>query len=264
MTFSKIFGISVLVLALAITAQTSGAQDGFTPQFDLRIRQEVFDGVFHFAPDPDRNQLRFRSRAGLTYQRDQHTFKLLLANESRRYISPDGLQNTWDEIIIDQLFWQWQKESSKFTLGRQNIIWDDGFLMLEGKPYDGSRSIFQNAARWQQSWESSHLDLAFILNQKRDPLVLAGDSDRAMRDADETALAARYQSNLGVVKFIWKKRSTPTHCTSTKPPTPWPTEPPPGANVTCGGWVKWQVSISIRITVSTTSISPFKPALNFP
>lgn len=205
MNFSRILGMTALVCALAVSALTSEAQDGFSPQLDLRIRQEVFDGVFHFAPDTDRNQLRFRSRAGFKYTQDQHTFKLLLTNETRRYINPDNLENTWDEIIIDQFYWQWQGEASKLTVGRQNIIWDDGFLMLESRPYDGSRSIFQNAARWQ----TSDLDLSFILNQKRDPWVLAGDEDRAMRDADEMALAARYQSPWGMVKFIGKKDQDP-------------------------------------------------------
>ncbi len=97
------FLVVAWVLTCSFAAAGSDLKTTAAPSFDLRIRQEILDGVFHFLPDPDRNQLRFRTRAGLTINRSLHTFKLLLANEHRRYIHPGGIDFDWNEIIFDQL-----------------------------------------------------------------------------------------------------------------------------------------------------------------
>ena len=202
-----------LVLILAAGSYAAGAENQITVTqlFDLRVRQEVMDGVLFFLPDPDRNQVRFRTRAGVSIAKDAHTFKLLLANEHRRYIHPDNLPFDWDELIIDQLFWSWKTDQTKLTLGRQNIIWDEGFIMLEGKPYDGSRSIFHDAVRVEHELDEGKLEADFIYNLKRDPVVLAGDADLRLRDADETALAVRFEKGTGAASYIFKAERDPDH-----------------------------------------------------
>ena len=207
----------VLTLALALTSGAPSigsetakvAKTTVTPHFDLRLRQEVFDGVLHFLPDPDHNQLRFRTRFGLTASGEKHAFKLLLANEFRRYIHPHNANLSWDELIIDQLWWRWADSETKLTVGRQNIIWDDGFIMLEGKPYDGSRSIYHNAVRLQKTIGTRNLELALIYNPKRDQVVLLNDQDRYLRDADETAVAFRYESGQHSASYIFKSETDP-------------------------------------------------------
>ena len=61
----------LMLLVLAVPVGVAGgpsAEGSFTmsPVFDLRVRQEILDGVFHFAAEPDRNWLRIRTRAGAT------------------------------------------------------------------------------------------------------------------------------------------------------------------------------------------------------
>ncbi len=203
-TLLTVLTLSCLALPAAPRAETT-----VTPHLDLRVRQENLQDVLYFAPDPDRNQLRFRTRAGLSLTADAHLFKLQLANEHRRQLHPDGVDFDWDELIIDQLFWQWKNGDTRVTVGRQNIIWDEGFLMLEGQPLDGSRSIFQDAARVQGTVGTLGVDLAYIRNIKRDQLVLAGDLDRALRDADETGVALRVEAPWLVTKFIFKREHDP-------------------------------------------------------
>lgn len=195
----------------AVAAAVAGAFD-LAPRFDLRVRQESLDGVYYFAPEPDRNWVRFRTRAGGTATSDRHTFQLLLTNEHRRIITPSNRDFDWDELIIDQAFWAWAVGSeTQLTVGRQNIIWDRGFLVLEGHPLDGSRSIYQNALRLQTPLAGGDLDLALINNPKRDPIVLAGDQDRALGDADETAVAARLTRGSERWSVIWKNEVDPDH-----------------------------------------------------
>ena len=168
-------------------APVLAADAEWTPLLDLRVRQEILDGVFHFAPDPNRNWIRVRTRAGARLDLTEHRFELLLTNAHRHVLTPDQ-DFDWHELIIDRAYWSWQiREKHRLTLGRQNIIWPGGFLMLEGHPLDGSRSIYQNALRLQSSYAWGNLDAALIHNPKYDPLVLAGDDELPLSDADETA-----------------------------------------------------------------------------
>ena len=125
---------------------------------------------------------------------------------------PDDIPFDWDEIILDQGYWAWSIfPNTKLTVGRHNIIWDRGFLMLEGHPLDGSRSIYQNAIRLQTPLAGGDLDLAVIHNPKRDPFVLAGDLDRPLTDADETAVAVRLAHGAAKWSLIWKNEVDPDH-----------------------------------------------------
>jgi hypothetical protein len=198
------------VVTAAMIAAASAAEDGFqaSPEFDIRVRQEVLDGVYHFAPDPDRNWLRVRTRAGASTTAGEHAFKLLLTNEHRHTFTPDDIEFDWDELILDQAWWDWTvAEGHRLVIGRQNIIWDKGFLMLEGHPLDGSRSIYHNAVRYR----GNTLDAAFIHNPKYDPLVIAGDIDRPLTDADETAVAVRFTRGQRKWSMIWKNEVDPDH-----------------------------------------------------
>jgi len=183
-----------------------------SPLLDVRVRQEILDGIYYFAPDPDRNWVRFRTRAGAKATTGNHEFKILLTNEHRRFVRPDQIVFDWNELILDQAFWAWSvSPESKLTLGRHNIIWDRGFLMLEGHPLDGSRSIYQNAVRLQTPMAGGDLDLAVIHNPKRDPIVLAGDGDLPLTDADETAVAIRLTHGTAKWSVIWKNDVDPDH-----------------------------------------------------
>jgi len=203
----------LMLLVLAVPGSVVGGppeEGAFTMStvFDLRVRQEILDGVFHFAAEPDRNWLRIRTRAGATGEGDIHSFKVLLTNEHRHLFVPDDAKFDWDEVILDQAWWTWTvSEDRRLTLGRQNIIWDQGFLMLEGHPLDGSRSIYHNAVRYV----GDGLDVSAIHNPKRDPLVIVGNDDRPLTDADETALAIRIRQDQLKWAVIWKDEIDPDH-----------------------------------------------------
>ena len=206
----------VFMVLASLPAVAAAQQDAssFTvfPLFDLRVRQEILDGVFHFASDPDRNWVRFRTRAGAAAVTGDHEFKVLLTNEHRRLVRPDEIVFDWNELILDQAYWAWSvSPHTKLTAGRHNIIWDRGFLMLEGHPLDGSRSIYQNAVRLQVPLAGGDLDVALIHNPKRDPLVLAGDSNLPLTDADETAVAIRLTRGAAKWSLIWKNEVDPDH-----------------------------------------------------
>ena len=208
---STLFLLSLVLLQAGALADSVRAEDWvFITAGDLRVRQEILDGVYHFAPESDRNWIRMRSRLGGQLVHDTQGGEIRLANEHRHILHPDSGDFDWDELVLDRLLWRWGRGgSTTFTLGRQDIIWDRGFLVLEGHPLDGSRSIYQDAARLQLERCWGRLDLFASYNPKRDPLVLVDDKDRALTDADETALAVRLTRGAWKWSLIWKGEDDP-------------------------------------------------------
>lgn len=198
----------IAALSAPSFARAAGADEGdwsLRPVLDVRVRQEILDGVYHFTPtDPDRDWIRVRTRAGGALQGGPHLFELRLANEHRHYLHPDDVDFDWDELIVDRAAWTWTPGAFgdlKLTVGRQDIIWPGGFLMLEGHPLDGSRSIYHNAVRAQWARGADRFDVAAIYNPLSDEFVLAddhgyrlpdGDEGRQLTNGDELGLAARW------------------------------------------------------------------------
>lgn len=192
--------LALLLLLIPVTAAA-----GWSPLVDLRVRQEILDGVFHFAPETNRNWIRVRTRAGASYAAGDHAFTLRLDNEHRHMLTPDQELN-WDEVIIDRLTWRWSiAEARTLTVGRQDIIWPGGFLMLEGHALDGSRSIYHNAARLQ----FDGIDAAVMHNPKYDDLVLIDDQHRPLTDMDETGGYLRITHDGWAASLIAKHETDP-------------------------------------------------------
>lgn len=190
---------------------TPRVEPGWHPSAGLRVRQEVLDEIFYFDPaQQDRNWLRFRARAGLAFSWGKsHTLEARVCDEFRKILTPDTALNL-DELVLDRLLYRYRPGFGiQLTLGRQDVIWDDGFLVLDGTPLDGSRSIFMNALRLSHEGADAGVqlgELLFAYNPERDELVLWDDDvERRLADADETAAALRL--DLGAsqkLSVIWK------------------------------------------------------------
>ena len=142
--------------------------------------------------------------------RGAHRLELRLCNEHRHYLHQEDADFDWDEVILDRASWTWSlAPDATLTIGRQDIIWDRGFLMLEGHPLDGSRSMYHNAARYTVEGRWGRLDVAAIRNPTHDPIVLVDDEYRRLTDGDETALAARLARGGATCTVIWKDEDDP-------------------------------------------------------
>jgi len=202
---------------LAILALPAAAEPGLRGALDLRLRQEHLDELYYWTPaQPDRNWIRLRSRAGGSYGwRAAHEVEARLCSEFRKILTPDTPLN-YDEIILDQLLYRYRPDDwATLTLGRQDIVWDDGFLLMDGTPLDGSRSAYLNALRLELSCDDPDLSLLeafFAYNPAVDELVLWDDDiERRLCDADETAAALRLRARPGQFALIWKRERDPDH-----------------------------------------------------
>lgn len=203
---------------LAALALPAAAETGLRGAFDLRLRQEYLDGLYYWSPSqPDRNWIRLRTRAGLAYGWGaSHEVEARLTSEFRKILTPDTPLN-YDEIILDRLLYRYRPSRwVTLTLGRQDIAWDDGFLVMDGTPLDGSRSAYKNALRLELTPDDPDLSLLELFaahNPATDDFVLWDDDipSRRLTDADETAAALRARTRSGQFALIWKRERDPDH-----------------------------------------------------
>jgi len=117
---------------------------------DIRLREI-------FAPNmllnqEDRHFQRYRFRLGTTVTPIKDLdLNFRMVWEPRHFCQPSSIDDwTMSEVIIDTANIKLSNVLDlplTLTVGRQDIIFGDGWLVLDGTPLDGSRTIFFDAAR---------------------------------------------------------------------------------------------------------------------
>lgn len=151
---------------------------------DLRVRNEYFDNGLTLNPhnplhEQDYFRIRGRVWASLTPVEDL-SLNVRLANETREWLKPAGYtvyagHSGLDlrDGIFDNLNLQWRNvlgQPATLTVGRQDIILGDGWLLGDGTPFDGSWTYFLDAARLTYDFKDQHttVDVIGILQDARD------------------------------------------------------------------------------------------------
>jgi hypothetical protein len=126
--------------------------------FDERLRQEYFNNVFNLEnkrPNREWNFGRYRSRLWTTLTPcDQFEANIRVAWESRYWFQPGDIPAR-DDYVANNMFFDNLNFKIKqpfglpvtTTVGRQDILLGDGWLVADGTPYDGSTSVFFDAIR---------------------------------------------------------------------------------------------------------------------
>jgi len=148
--------------------------DWLTLGADLRLREKYFNNMFSLdgsAPGHEWHFERFRLRGWATVSpADWIDVNGRLTWEGRHWWKPDT-RDEWDEsdVVIDTLNVKIKKlfgDTTTVTVGRQDIKLGDGWLVLDGTPLDGSRTIFFNAVRVNVDLKESKagFDMIYIEN----------------------------------------------------------------------------------------------------
>jgi hypothetical protein len=169
---------------------------------DFRLREVTLHNLMDFDTckdsglGSDSHFFRFRVRipVGLTL-RSGITLQARFTTEVRKYLHP-FLTPEKTEIILDHLYLDFPRlpyVPMSARIGRQDIKKGEGFIILEGGPLDGSRSIYHNAIVLgvdgaPLGLRDTKIDLIAIHNPYKDKLVLANDLDLRMIEHDESAL----------------------------------------------------------------------------
>ncbi len=194
-----------LLLALcSLAVPFAHAQNGagaFEFGFEQRVRTENWNNLFDYgdSTDDQRNQIRYRTRvwgkAGLTDNIDVYVG---LVQETNQIVVPRSPYR-FDEVAFENAYIDIKKlfvKGLSLRVGRQNIMKGEGFLLLEGNPWDGSRSIYFNAADLAYTWKKSKIELIGISNPRSDRyLPKFHDRSRQLVEWDEQALGTYYTDN---------------------------------------------------------------------
>ncbi|MFA6913583.1 MAG: hypothetical protein WCQ83_00105, partial [Endomicrobiia bacterium] len=125
----------------------------FSPDFNFRLRHVIQDlqdyDVFNA------NYIRIRTSLGLNTQFNE-TFSsyLKLLNENRVYFyNVKSKSDDYDinEFIFENLYFDAQNLFNNLLsirIGRQNLNYGENFLVSDGTPGDGSRTVYFNAAKF--------------------------------------------------------------------------------------------------------------------
>ncbi|WPL18501.1 hypothetical protein Thiowin_03574 [Thiorhodovibrio winogradskyi] len=166
------------LLSTAALAAPEQASNPFDWGADLRLRQIYIGnvGLDNNSATADRNFQRLRLRLWGNYKpNEQFGINTRLIWEGRHYGQPDtnsyplpGFEDWYSGgILFDQLNVDLKPIASlplTFKLGRQDLIFGNGWLILDGTPLDGSRTIYFDAARATYELEAidTTIDLVYI------------------------------------------------------------------------------------------------------
>ncbi len=86
-------------------------------------------------------------------------------NEFRYNFNPKDQTLKMHEIFFDYLYFKWKnigKTPLSITVGRQDMLFGEGFVIADGTPLDGSRSYYFNAVRFDYTLDNSNQLTAFV------------------------------------------------------------------------------------------------------
>jgi hypothetical protein len=178
---------------------------------DARLREISAPNLL--CDQEDRHFQRYRFRLGATVTPIENLdFNVRAVYEPRHYCQPGrDLQvrnqffiDEWtnNEIIFDQMNVTWSKAFGlplRFVVGRQDIILGNGWLVLDGTPLDGSRTIFFDAARatWDIEAAKTTVDVTYICQH--------ADSDYWLPPINDKDFHNHEQDEQGVIVYVTNK-----------------------------------------------------------
>jgi hypothetical protein len=211
--------IASLLLFTFITAVPAAAQSAaeprrFTLGFEEWIRSDDWNNVLDVSDktNDQRDQLRDRSRLWVsTPVTGLFDFTAGMAMENTQRV---GLPVQWNEAYFDQANFTVRKlfvNGLSLKVGRQDIVRGEGFVILDGTPGDGPRSIYFNAAVLTYAKGKSQIDFMGILDPARDRfLPVFHNQQRLVQSWDEQALGAyftnRHFTNVTLESYYFLKK----------------------------------------------------------
>lgn len=182
----------------AVTAHAQKHERQFEYGFEQRVRNEDWNNIFDFTDggDDERGQVRYRTRVWMKMPLAASIdFSLGLSQETNEIFQPH-IGTHIDEGAFETAYIDFKKlfvKGLSLRVGRQNIIKGDAFVFLEGNPWDGSRSIYHNAAVLAYTHGKSKLELIGIFNPRMDRyLPRINDKQRQLVEWNESALGLYY------------------------------------------------------------------------
>ncbi len=199
---------------------------------DLRLREHLEENLRlnEDVIDHERHYQRYRARLWANFtpfaELPDLSINTRLVWEFFNFCRPAGVEGTalegirdtnFDEVLFDTLNVKYKNAfglPTTITVGRQDIIYGDGWLVLDGTPMDGSRTIYFDAVRTQTELKpiQSTVDVVYINQHAREDWWIEPfgyRNNRAVTEQDEQG-AIVWFANKSIAKteidgyFIYK------------------------------------------------------------
>ena len=207
--------IIVMFLPICSSAEINSELNGmsFKGGAYLRLRHEFWKNIFDIENATKDNRNYFRIKYSLwgdvQFNEDVRLFTKL-TDEFRaytyRYMSTTKKGQRFDinETVFDNLYLDITNFAGlpvDLRIGRQDFLmtYGEGFLIMDGTPYDGSRTFYFNAFRttWHVNDEND-LDFVYINNPRDDtflPIINEDKSPQVLNLTDETGYVLYLKNN---------------------------------------------------------------------
>jgi hypothetical protein len=193
---------------------------------DFRARLVHFDDIPIVADPPGVTRrgenffTRFRTRLWGQWDPEENiTVKGRVVNEWREFFEPDmdmapdvSSYAFPDELVVDKLYVEMRNlmnDKLDLKVGRQDLIYGTGKVILEGTPKDGSRTIYFDAvkATWK-GFENTTVDLFGIYNESENKLGI-NDFDGDPDKRDVTGYTGTFNDNVESGGGVYVKSKCP-------------------------------------------------------
>ncbi len=214
---------AVIALGAAQPAQAEENRDAARLKlyFWERVRQESWDNAMSLDDSGTDSSayLRLRTSLGALWTPGKSwAVHLRLTNENRVYLAPKldpRLKTDFNihEVFFDQLYFKWtslRRPGLFLTLGRFDMMFGEGFLVMDGGPLDGSRSAYFNGLRLDYALKNkNNLTFFFVRQPHTDTLLpVVNDKGQAMVEKEEHAVGAHYSGKpkrTGLEAYLFRK-----------------------------------------------------------
>jgi hypothetical protein len=178
----------------------------FKLSFSERLRIETWDNSVTLSSAANGGTSYNRNRTsimGQWFPTENFEAALMLTNEYKYYFAPTNKPFNFHEIFFDQLYLKYKDTFGSVTLGRQNIMLGEGFIVLEGNPLDGSRSLYFNAGRLDFNIDKTKILTAFVsyVPEKDNILPVISDQNQQLIEQPELGIGLYLSGQFGTTNL---------------------------------------------------------------
>ena len=203
-----IFSLIFFISTIAFTQEQikSDTPSKIKISFSERFRIATWDNAITLSSAANGGTTYDRNRTSLMGQwipNSQFEVALMLTNEFRYYFAPTNKTFTYNEIFFDQLYVKYTDTFGAITIGRQNIMLGEGFIIMDGGPLDGSRSAYFNAARVDLNIDKTKKLSGFVtyVPQSDNILPVISSQDQQLIEQPETGAGLYFTGQFGKINL---------------------------------------------------------------
>jgi hypothetical protein len=210
---------------LTLYAQEKGEnKSNIKISFSERLRIEAYDNVTDLSNLGTGNQAYTRAKSTLGFEWSINSdilFSAKLTNEFRKYFIPKKNPFHWNEVFFEGLSFKFSNFGpGTLTIGRQDIVMGDGFVIKEGTPGDATRDYYFNALRYDLKLDKVNTITFLLLYQPKEDNLLPvfngmdleassqGDNSFIVNDQSEKSAGVYYTGDFGKFNlqsyYLWK------------------------------------------------------------